>query len=123
MSIGVVAMVYWGRRSDRTRERRLHCAGALVVAALGIAGCALLDDPTLKVVSISIGAAGIFGCLPVFWTLPTAFLCGAAAAGGIAIVNAIGNLAGFAGPYVMGGLKDATGSLQRPGCSRSPSPR
>ena len=109
-AIGVVAMVYWGRHSDRTRERRLHCAGALVVAALGIAGCALFDDPTLKVVSISIGAAGIFGCLPVFWTLPTAFLCGAAAAGGIAIVNAIGNLAGFAGPYVMGGLKDATGT-------------
>jgi nitrate/nitrite transporter NarK len=88
----------------------VHCAGALVVAAIGIAGCALFDDPTLKVVSISIGAAGIFGCLPVFWTLPTAFLCGAAAAGGIAIVNAIGNLAGFAGPYVMGGLKDATGT-------------
>jgi D-galactonate transporter len=109
-AIGVVAMVYWGRHSDRTRERRVHCAGALVVAAIGIAGCALFDDPTLKVVSISIGAAGIFGCLPVFWTLPTAFLCGAAAAGGIAIVNAIGNLAGFAGPYVMGGLKDATGT-------------
>jgi D-galactonate transporter len=107
--IGVIAMVYWGRRSDRTGERKLHCAGALVVAALGIAGCALFADPTLKIVSISVAGAGIFGCLPVFWTLPTAFLSGAAAAGGIATVNAIGNLAGFAGPYVVGWLKDTTG--------------
>jgi ACS family tartrate transporter-like MFS transporter len=109
--IGVVAMVYWGRRSDRARERKGHCGVALLVAALGIAGCALFDDPTLKVISISIGGAGIFGCLPVFWTLPTAFLSGAAAAGGIAIINSIGNLAGFAGPYVMGSIKDSTGSF------------
>jgi D-galactonate transporter len=107
--IGVVAMVYWGRHSDRTRERKWHCGGALLVAAAGIAGCALFEDPTLKIISISIGGAGIFGCLPVFWTLPTAFLSGAAAAGGIAIINSIGNLSGFAGPYVMGWLKDATG--------------
>ena len=110
-AIGIVAMVYWGRRSDRMHERKLHCAGALIVAALGIAGCALFDDPALKIVSIAIGGAGIFGCLPVFWTLPTAFLSGAAAAAGIAVVNSIGNLAGFAGPYVMGALKDATGGF------------
>jgi len=109
-AIGIIAMIYWGRRSDRMRERRLHCAGALVVAALGIAGCGLSDDPTLKIVSIAVGGAGIFACLPVFWTMPTAFLSGAAAAGGIAVVNAVGNLAGFAGPYVMGALKDATGT-------------
>jgi D-galactonate transporter len=109
--IGVIAMVYWGHRSDAKRERKLHCAGALLVAALGIAGCALFESPTLKIISISVGGAGIFGCLPVFWTLPTAFLSGAAAAGGIAIINSIGNLAGFAGPYVMGWLKDSTGSF------------
>jgi len=108
--IGVLAMVWWGHRSDAKHERKLHCAGALVVAALGIAGCALFDDPVLRVVAISVGAAGIFGCLPVFWALPTAFLSGAAAAGGIAVVNSIGNLSGFAGPYVMGWLKDATGT-------------
>jgi ACS family tartrate transporter-like MFS transporter len=109
--IGTVAMVYWGLHSDRMRERKLHCAGALLVAALGIAGCALFDDPILKIISISIGGAGIFGCLPVFWTLPTAFLTGAAAAGGIAIINSIGNLSGFFGPYLMGWLKDATGTF------------
>src|SRR3954447_8334869 len=55
---------------------------------------------------------GIFGCLPVFWTLPTAFLSGAAAAGGIAIINSIGNLSGFAGPYAMGYIKDTTGGYE-----------
>ena len=53
---------------------------------------------------------GIFANLPVFWTFPTAFLSGAAAAGGIALINSIGNLAGFGGPYAMGRLKDITGT-------------
>jgi nitrate/nitrite transporter NarK len=61
-------------------------------------------------VSLSIAGFGIFGCLPVFWTFPTGFLSGAAAAGGIALINSIGNLAGFAGPYAMGRVKDLTGS-------------
>ena len=51
-----------------------------------------------------------FRCLPVFWTLPTAFLSGAAAAAGIAVINSIGNLAGFAGPFAMGWIKDHSGS-------------
>ena len=62
-------------------------------------------------VAFSVAGFGIFGCLPVFWTLPTAFLSGAAAAGGIAIINSIGNLAGFVGPSVMGMIKDSTGSF------------
>jgi cyanate permease len=61
-------------------------------------------------VALTTAGFGIFGCLPVFWTLPTAFLCGPAAAGGIALINSIGNLAGFAGPYLVGHLKDTTGS-------------
>ena len=63
-------------------------------------------------VALSVAAFGVFGCLPVFWTLPTAFLSGAAAAGGIAIINAIGNLSGFFGPYLMGYLKDLTGTYE-----------
>jgi hypothetical protein len=69
-----------------------------------------LDDPTMKMVALSVAGFGIFGSLPVFWTFPAAFLSGAAAAGGIALINSIGNLAGFAGPYVVGRIKDATGS-------------
>ncbi|HEY2434461.1 MAG TPA: MFS transporter [Vicinamibacterales bacterium] len=107
---GTVAIVWWPRHSDRTLERRFHVAGALVIASAGIAVSTALGDPALKMIALTMAGAGIFSCLPIFWTLPTAFLSGAAAAGGIALINSIGNLAGFAGPYVVGVLKDRTGS-------------
>jgi ACS family tartrate transporter-like MFS transporter len=107
---GLIGIVWWGRHSDRRLERRFHLAFALFIASAGIAISTALDDPTLKMVALSIAGFGIFGCLPVFWTLPTAFLSGAAAAGGIALINSIGNLAGFAGPFAMGRIKDLTGS-------------
>ena len=109
--VGVFAIIYWGRRSDRLKERKGHAAVALGVAAVGIGAAAFLADPTLKMIALSVAAFGVFGSLPVFWTLPTSFLSGAAAAGGIAIVNSIGNLSGFAGPYLMGYIKDRTGSF------------
>lgn len=108
--VGLVAMVWWGRRSDRHVERRFHAAFPLFLAAAGIAVSTALDDPTLKMLSFCVAGFGIFACLPVFWTLPTAFLSGAAAAAGIAVINSIGNLAGFAGPFAMGWIKDHTGS-------------
>src|SRR5256714_2003362 len=108
--VGVIAMVWWGRRSDRLVERRFHAAFPLFVAAVGIAASTALDDPTLKMLALCVAGFGIFACLPVFWTLPTAFLSGAAAAAGIAVINSIGNLAGFAGPFAMGWIKDTTGS-------------
>ena len=108
--VGVISIVWWGRHSDRTLERRFHLALPLFVASAGIAASTALDDPTMKMAALSIAGFGIFGCLPVFWTFPTAFLSGAAAAGGIALINSIGNLAGFAGPYAMGRIKDVTGS-------------
>jgi ACS family tartrate transporter-like MFS transporter len=108
--VGVVGMVWWGRRSDRVAERRFHVAFPLFVAAAGIAVSTSLDDPTLKMLSLCVAGFGIFACLPVFWTLPTAFLSGASAAAGIAVINSIGNLAGFAGPFAMGWIRDHTGS-------------
>jgi D-galactonate transporter len=108
--VGLVGMVWWGRRSDRVAERRFHAAFPLLVAAAGIAVSTALDDPLLKMISLCVAGFGIFACLPVFWTLPTAFLSGAAAAAGIAVINSIGNLAGFAGPFAMGWIKDHTGS-------------
>ena len=108
--VGTIGMVWWGRRSDRVAERRFHTAFPLFLAAVGIAVSTALDDPLLKMISFCIAGFGIFACLPVFWTLPTAFLSGAAAAAGIAVINSIGNLAGFAGPFAMGWIKDHTGS-------------
>jgi len=109
--IGTAGMVWWGRRSDRIRERKEHVGLAALVAAGGIAASTLIADPTGKMIALSIAGFGIFSVLPVFWTLPTTFLSGAAAAGGIAIINSIGNLAGFVGPYVMGTIKESTGSF------------
>jgi ACS family tartrate transporter-like MFS transporter len=108
--VGAISIVWWGRHSDRTMERRFHLAFPLLVASTGIAASTALDNPALKMLALSIAGFGIFGCLPVFWTFPTAFLGGAAAAGGIALINSIGNLAGFAGPYAMGRILDMTGS-------------
>ncbi|HXW41366.1 MAG TPA: MFS transporter [Xanthobacteraceae bacterium] len=110
-AVGAVFMVWYGRRSDVKRERKFHNAGALLIAAAGIAGSTLTGDPVLTVVAFSIGACGVFAGLPLFWTLPTAVLSGSAAAAGIAVINSLGNLSGFVGPYAMGWIKDATGSF------------
>ncbi|SDH79143.1 MFS transporter [Paraburkholderia phenazinium] len=109
--VGVISMVLWGRHSDRKLERKWHVAIALLVAAGGIGAAAGLDNPVLKMAALSLAGFGIFGCLPVIWTLPAAFLSGAAAACGIAAVNSLGNLAGFFGPYAMGWIKDSTGGF------------
>ncbi|WP_334392999.1 MFS transporter [Bradyrhizobium sp. AZCC 2262] len=109
-AVGLIGMVWWGRRSDRVVERRFHVAFPLFIAAAGIAVSTALDNPTLKMISLCVAGFGIFANLPVFWALPTAFLSGAAAAAGIAVINSIGNLAGFAGPFAMGWTKDHTGS-------------
>jgi predicted MFS family arabinose efflux permease len=109
--VGVIGMMWWGRRSDRAAERRYHTAIPLFIASAGLVLSALLGDPVLKLLGFCIAGFGIFACLPVFWTLPTA-LSGAAAAAGIAVIDSIGNLAGFAGPFAMGWLRDHTGSYR-----------
>ncbi|PPQ28025.1 MFS transporter [Rhodopila globiformis] len=109
--VGAIGMVLWSRSSDERMERKGHTAVAFLIAAAGIAGSTLVSDPTLKMVALSIGAFGVFAVLPVFWTFPTAFLHGAAAAAGIAVINSVGNLAGFFGPFIMGWLKDLTGNF------------
>src|ERR1700730_17242817 len=63
----------------------------------------------LAAVALTIGVMGVFAAIPTFWTLPTGFLTGSAAAGGIALINSLGSLGGFVGPYVIGWIKDATG--------------
>jgi MFS transporter, ACS family, tartrate transporter len=108
--VGTIGMIWFGRYSDRTLNRRRHVATALVISAGGIAISTLLDNPSLKILALSISAFGVFASLSLFWTLPTAFLTGASAAAGIAVINSVGNLSGFSGPYAMGWMKDQTGS-------------
>ncbi len=106
-----VGMVLWGLHSDRTGERRLHTAAACFLTFAGLAVCVLLHDPVLMMIAIILAQVGQSAIAPPFWALPTAMLSGTAAAGGIALINAVGNLGGFLGPYMMGSIKDATGSF------------
>jgi ACS family tartrate transporter-like MFS transporter len=108
--LGVIGMIYWGRHSDRTRERREHVGLAILIAGLCIGGATVVDNPVGKMILFSFAGLGIYAAQPCFWALPTTFLSGPAAAAGIAAVNSLGNLSGFFGPYVMGRIKDATGT-------------
>jgi ACS family tartrate transporter-like MFS transporter len=106
---GACAMVLWGRHSDRTGERPWHVAIAYSVSAAGLILTALMTDPVFTMVMLVVASMGGSSTGPTFWSLPTAMLSGTAAAGGIALINALGNLGGFFGPYVFGLIKDATG--------------
>jgi nitrate/nitrite transporter NarK len=106
-----VAMVWWGTHADRANEHRLHTAAAAFLNFAGLAVCIFLNDPLFMMVAIILSQMGQSSIAPTFWALPTAMLTGTAAAGGIAMINAVGNLGGFLGPYMMGAIKDATGSF------------
>ncbi|MEF9481062.1 MFS transporter [Ralstonia sp. 1B3] len=107
----VVAMVLVARSADRLRERRWHIAIPAVVGAVGLVLSAVWHtDTTLAMAALTLGTMGILTTLPLFWSLPTAFLAGTGAAAGIALINSLGNLAGFLSPYAVGWLKDATQS-------------
>ena len=108
---GSVAMIWWGRHSDRLMERRYHLASALIVGAVGIIAAGFIDDPVLKMLAFTISAIGLNASLPVFWTLAPAFLTGASAAVGIAFINSVAALGAFLAPFMLGLVKDATGSF------------
>lgn len=103
-------MVMVGRHSDRTGERRWHVAVSAWVGALGLILSGLAaGHPWLGLLSLALAALGIWGTVGPFWALPTTMLRGTAAAAGIAIINSLGNLGGFVGPYAVGLIKTRTG--------------
>jgi ACS family tartrate transporter-like MFS transporter len=107
--VASVGMVLVARHSDRTGERNWHVAVPAFAAALALAGGVLSQrQPTLAFFAICLSATGIWSTLGPFWSLPTTFLSGTAAAGGIALINSVGNIGGFVGPTVMGFLKEKT---------------
>ena len=109
--IAAVAMVMVGRSSDRMKERRWHVALPAVVGALGLIASTMFPHSVLlAVITLTVATVGIFSALCQFWSIPPAFLGGAAAAAGIAMINSIGNLAGFVSPYLVGWIKDLTKS-------------
>jgi ACS family tartrate transporter-like MFS transporter len=113
---GCVGMILLSRSSDRTGERVWHCAGPCVIASVGlmIVGFTLNQYPIVALAAYCIAGFGISASLPTFWNLPTAFLGPAAAAGGIAIINSVGNISGYAAPQMVGIVRDYTGSYEVP---------
>ena len=110
-AFAAVAMVLVARRSDQHRERRWHIAVPAVVGAVGLTVTAVWAHNTvIAMVGLTLATMGILTTFPLFWSLPTAFLAGTGAAAGIALINSVGNLAGFFGPSVVGWLKDMTHS-------------
>jgi ACS family tartrate transporter-like MFS transporter len=108
---GAIGMVVLGHHSDRTMERKGHVAVALLMAAIGVGLSALVSSPVLIMALLCFAQIGISAVPPMFWPLPASFLSGASAAAGIAAINSLGNLSGFAGPFAMGYLKDLTGNF------------
>jgi ACS family tartrate transporter-like MFS transporter len=107
----VIAMVWWSRHSDATGERTWHVAGACLLAAAGLAWAGVAVTLIGVVLALMVVNVGVSCAKPPLWAMPTRFLSGPAAAAGIAAINAIGNLGGFAGPVMIGWLKDLTGSF------------
>lgn len=109
----IIAMNFCGRSADAKRERRWHLIVPALIGAVGFTVAASFsENVVVSIIFLSLAAGGVLTCAPLFWSLPTAFLSGTGAAAGIAVINSVGNLAGFVSPYMIGYLKDLTHSTQ-----------
>jgi D-galactonate transporter len=109
---GTLGILGFGYISDRYNERRWTLFVALTMTAAGLLVAGLLHGSLMAVAFMAVAAIGIYGAKPPFWPLPSTFLAGRTAAAGIALINAIGNLGGFVGPYVIGWIRDSTQSFE-----------
>jgi ACS family tartrate transporter-like MFS transporter len=106
---GMIAMIVWGRSSDLRDERIWHVALAMVLAAAGFVGASLTQNHILMLLALTLAVMGVLASFGPFYSLPSSFLRGSAAAGGIALVNTLATLGGFCGPVIIGVLKERTG--------------
>ena len=110
MTIALVFQIFWGIHSSKTREKRWHVAGCMFLAAFGLAAAPFFTNPFISLGLITLTCIGVYGQLGIWWTVPTTFLSGAAAAGASAMINSIANLGGYVGPYMLGVVKTNTGT-------------
>ena len=110
-SVGLVGMILVSRHSDRTLERRYHVATSATVAGIALISFGSVHTAFLSVALLSIATLGIFSILPPYFSMPGELLTGVSAASGIALITSIANLGGFVGPYIVGLIKQRTGSL------------
>jgi len=109
--VGTIGMIVWGHFSDRSSDRRLNAAAALMVCTIGLVGLGLFNASAWSLIALALVSIGINASRPLFWALPSMFLSRTAAAGAIALINALGNLGGIAGPTMLGWVKQTTGSF------------
>ena len=112
MTAALIIQVWCGNSSTKTGEKRWHIAITLFIGAFGLATTPLAPNPFISLVCICLSAVGVYGGMGVWWTVPTTFLSGAAAAGAVSLINSAGNLGGLVGPSMLGIIKANTGSTE-----------
>jgi ACS family tartrate transporter-like MFS transporter len=113
-AIATVAMVVLARRADRDGRRKQYVIALTLLGAVGVVITAYAQSLSLLTLSLTFSTVGLLGAIPIFWSLPTGFLTGSAAAAGIGVIAVIGNLGGFAGPAFTGASEDSTGDFVMP---------
>ena len=110
--VGMIGLAIWGWSTDLSRERRWHLIGASLTFCVGLAAAGALGSSFWGLAAMSLALIGMYGTRPPFWPLPSTFLSRTAAAGAIALINSIGNLGGYVGPFVVGWIKNSTMSFE-----------
>ena len=113
-AMGAVVMLWWARVANRAQNRIPYVAGALVVAAAALAASTVLHAPALKLVALCVTVSGILAFQATYWAIPSSFLTGRAAAGGLALIVSVGNLGGFVGPSMIGAIKQFSHGFTAP---------
>jgi D-galactonate transporter len=108
---GLISMLIVSRHSDETGERKMHIVVCALLGAIALAASAYIASSIVAYLLICVSAIGSYGLQPIFWTLPTGYLGGKSAAAGIAFVNCAAGFGGFCGPYLVGWIRDVTGSF------------
>lgn len=112
MTLALIGFVVVGNSSSKTGEKRWHVSIPLFIGAVGMGAGPFVTDPFMSFLLVCVSAVGVYVGMGVWWTYPTSFLSGAAAAGAVGLINSVGNIGGWVGPYLVGFVKDLTGSYQ-----------
>ncbi|MCL6575838.1 MAG: MFS transporter [Kyrpidia sp.] len=111
MAVALIGFIVTGNSSARTGEKRWHVAIPMFIGTVGMGLGPFVANPLLSFILVCVSAVGVYVGMGVWWTYPTSFLSGAAAAGAVGLINSVGNLGGWVGPYLVGFVKDRTGSF------------
>ena len=112
MTLALIGFIVVGNSSSKTGEKRWHVAIPMFIGAVGLGLGPFVTDPIMSFILVCVSAIGVYVGMGVWWTYPTSFLSGAAAAGAVGLINSVGNIGGWVGPYLIGFVKDLTGSYQ-----------